>query len=272
MVLVATTVFNEYGYPFELAVQKLCEMGVKAVELGGYGDLFTSVKYWKLLKQVAEEYEIKIVGVYVPNNVGNPLRYISKSFTSGSDEWVNKLRSCLEMCNEIGASFLTILDGILPDGFEQEKAWRWLVETIRKGAMIAEENRILIVDEFHIDMFTGNLETAPRLIDDVESNYFKACLDLSHADLITDGNPEKFIITLGNRIGHVHLTDCDGTKWRITQPTHLPIGMGRIDINHCIQTIKKMGYNGHWSLCLYGFPFPEWGISNSLKALKQLSL
>jgi len=271
MVVVVTTVFSVYGYPLEVTFKKLSEMGVKEVELGGYEEKFTTTSYWRLLKQIAKEYGIQIVGCNLPGTVGPPLKYINTSYSSGSDEWVEKLRGYVEICNEVGVSFITMNEGILPSGVKEQAVWSLLVETLRRGAEVAMENGILIVNEFHIDMFASTLEKAPKLISEVGSDSFKACLDLSHADLITGGHPEKFIRALGN-IGHVHLTDCDGTKWRTTQPTHLPIGFGRINIDGCIQSIKKTGYKGYWSLCLYGIPYPEWAVSKSLKALEKFCL
>ena len=66
-------------------------------------------------------------------------------------------------------------------------------------------------------------------------------LDTGHGNIDSHGIRRimKFIQLLGNRIGHVHVSDNRGKR-----DEHLPIGKGRIDFSSVIAALLGTGYDG----------------------------
>jgi sugar phosphate isomerase/epimerase len=65
-------------------------------------------------------------------------------------------------------------------------------------------------------------------------------LDTGHANMGEGGSAKilEFIGQLGDRIGHVHVSDNMGLK-----DDHLPIGGGTIDFPEVVNAIKQTGYD-----------------------------
>ncbi|MCL7385337.1 MAG: sugar phosphate isomerase/epimerase [Thaumarchaeota archaeon] len=83
--------------------------------------------------------------------------------------------------------------------------------------------------------------TLSELIWLVDSKNIKATLDVGHAFSNYHGDDKAlmvFIKTLGNRIGHVHLSDNFGSG-----DLHLPIGVGRICWQEVLSELKSLGYD-----------------------------
>jgi sugar phosphate isomerase/epimerase len=70
--------------------------------------------------------------------------------------------------------------------------------------------------------------------------------DPSHFDVMSGskGKPEEMLQALGvKHIGHVHLTDTDGTQFGGTSK-HLACGDGHCDIHASLMTLWNGGYRG----------------------------
>jgi len=246
----------------ETMLKKVSTLGVDEVEFDPtFTRLIKAKGYCSILKKVAQEYGIEIVGLF------NDFLYF-KPYSSTAKErnkTVESIKRNIDFCKEIGASFFTIAEGNLPQDVKEDEGWERLIEVFGRVADYAEEQGIMVVNEYHPGMFASTLEKAPQLIDDINSKSFKACYDTCHAYVITEGTPEKLIEALGQRIAHVYLGDSDGTPM-----AHFPIGYGRVNIEQCIRDIQGLGYRGRWSLVLYLTPTPEWAVKTSLEQLEQM--
>ena len=262
MVLIHTCAFDKY--PLETLFSKLKTLGIKEIELANiHTQLLRTKTYCRLVNDVSNEYGIKTVAFFYDGLYFKP-------YSPNAEErkkTVEAIKTNIDLCSEMGAKIFTMAEGRLPEDVEANVGWNHLIEMFKEVSDYASGKGITIVDEYHPGMVASTVEKAPKLIDEVNSKAFKACLDFCHADAITDGSPEKLIKALGKRIGHVYIADSDGTRM-----AHLPLGYGRVNIEKCISEIKAYGYKGHWSLVLYLTPTPEWGVKQSLKALAKISL
>ena len=89
----------------------------------------------------------------------------------------------------------------------------------------------------------GQLE---RILDAVDHPACKTNYDPSHFDVMwgSKGKPEEMLARLGvDRIGHVHLTDTDGTIFGGTSK-HLACGDGHCDMRASIKALWDGGYSG----------------------------
>jgi len=261
MVAVQSIIFN--AYPIELTIRTLHGLGITELELWE-GHLPRKIPmYYDLMKKMAHENSIDIIGLVWDNKGFNP--YSAKSEDQSST--LDCMKRNIEFCREIEAKFLTIAEGKPEPQFMQkpEESWNNLIDALKQFSDLAGENGITIVNEYHPGMFASTVDKAPKLVDEISSKWFKACIDLCHIDVITNGKAEDLIRVLDKRIGHVHLGDGNGTPIM-----HLPLGYGRINVKACIDEIKAIGYKGFWSLCLYGCPFPEYAVRKSLQWLHKI--
>lgn len=78
-----------------------------------------------------------------------------------------------------------------------------------------------------------------ELIDRVNSPQLKICLDIGHAQVYSKLAPDQWVQRLGVRLGHVHLSDNDGT-WDQEQA----LGTGIVPVDKVITALNALGYFG----------------------------
>lgn len=109
--------------------------------------------------------------------------------------------------------------------------------------------------------------TLEDLLHLLESNNIKIALDVGHAFSNYHGDNKSlinFISALGNRIGHVHLSDNFGSG-----DLHLPIGVGRIRWREVLSKLKDLGYDGNLTLEVHS-PDRDYLLMSRDKVLKIL--
>jgi sugar phosphate isomerase/epimerase len=130
--------------------------------------------------------------------------------------------------------------------------WKWAVESVRElgehaaglGLEIAIE-----LEPFHLSI----VNTLPRMVQflaDVDHPAVLANVDISHLELAhTDPTA---LSELRGRIGHVHLSDCDGKKHG-----DLPPGRGVVPFLPYLENLKAVGFDGTISIELEYSPDPS---------------
>ncbi|MEW6356633.1 MAG: sugar phosphate isomerase/epimerase family protein [Planctomycetota bacterium] len=258
MLTVNTRSFRRY--PIEQVLAILHEVGIKQIELDAAHLSHKSDENYQLAREVSSGYGIKIVGLSPDKQSSNG--YDFHPYEAGKEEESIKfLQNNIRAASMLGASFVCFSEGHAPAGVRVDEAWKRLVAVLRAGTALAEQEGVQLVAEFQPQMFASAVDDAPRLIDDVGSTGFAACLDFAHAYTITRGDPVSMIEALGERIGHVYLSDGTGQIGM-----HVPLGKGKVDFKACVEAIKKVGYEGYWSLNMDGYSFPE----HALKAAKKI--
>jgi sugar phosphate isomerase/epimerase len=130
--------------------------------------------------------------------------------------------------------------------------WQWAVESVRRLGQRASDLGLEITIElepFHQSL-VNNVETMVHFLDDVDCRAVLANLDISH--LVLSKVPPTEIARLRGRVGHVHLSDCDGRVHG-----DLPPGRGVIDFEPYLQAIKALELDGTVSIELEYSPDPE---------------
>lgn len=81
-------------------------------------------------------------------------------------------------------------------------------------------------------------------LDAVNDEFFVACLDIGHAEMLgMNTSAKEMIYALGNRIGALHIHDND----KIHDSHGLPFSMN-IDFNEVVAALKKINYSGYFTL------------------------
>jgi len=156
-----------------------------------------------------------------------------------------------------------------------EEQWRLGTEAVRMLGTLASERNLEVVLElepFPLSL-VNSVETMARFLDDVGLENVKANLDISHLVLSRVG-PEQ-IRRLKGRVGHVHISDCDGKVHG-----DLPPGRGVVPFEPYLREIKDLALGPRAiSIELEYSPEPdrivEWvqeAYRETDKLLKQLAL
>lgn len=89
--------------------------------------------------------------------------------------------------------------------------------------------------KIHIEnVLEKGMEHLIEVIDGVNNKNLTICLDIGHANCYSEKTVEEWIITLGNKIGHVHLHNNYGIK-----DTHEGLTKGNMDVEALLHKIRK---------------------------------
>ncbi len=116
-----------------------------------------------------------------------------------------------------------------------DEQWRLGVEAVRVLGERAAELGLEIaleLEPFPLSLI-NNVDTMGRFLDDVGLPSVLANLDISH--LVLSRVPAEEIRRLAGRVGHVHLSDCDGRVHG-----DLPPGRGVVDFEPYLREIKAL--------------------------------
>ena len=105
---------------------------------------------------------------------------------------------------------------------------------IRSCNTIIKRNNKWIGYNTDISGFKKGSKSLKELVDKVNNNIFSICLDIGHANCYSNQSLEEIIKLLGNRIGHLHLSNNDGKK-----DSHCGFNNGNIDVINTLNLIDK---------------------------------
>ena len=129
--------------------------------------------------------------------------------------------------------------------------WNWAVEGVRELGVYAASLGLEIaveIEPFELSIL-NNIAQMSRFLSDVATPSVKANIDVSHLSLAHDA-PER-ILELAGRIGHAHLSDCDGKKHG-----DLPPGRGVVHFEPFLKALAASGFDGTVSIELEYSPEP----------------
>jgi sugar phosphate isomerase/epimerase len=152
---------------------------------------------------------------------------------------LERCRKYLEMVAELGGRNLLLVLGeyvwqreVIPP----EAQWAAGVESLRQLGQYAESMGIEIVLELEPfrESLLNDVPKMKQFLDDVSLANVKANLDISH--LVLARQDPDTIDLLRGRIGHIHISDCDGLVHG-----DLPPGRGVVNFPAYLTKIKELG-------------------------------
>lgn len=257
-------------YSLERAFHDADRMGFNGIEVWGARPhayvydcddrLINQINQWK------ETYNLEIAA-YTPENCVYPYSLCSQSEKERIDT-IEYYKEALNIAAQIGAPLIQITPG--DPGYEGNEAddWKHLCETLAPVCEYAEKVGVDVVMETLTPMESLILTRADdlaRLIKDVPSPRLLGMLDMVNPVFMKESF-ENYFDRLGEKMGHIHVTDSDGTTY-----AHLPIGEGIIAFEPAIQLFERRGYQRYCSIELSGcIEDPENYMQLSINRLRKI--
>jgi D-psicose/D-tagatose/L-ribulose 3-epimerase len=230
-------------------IRKTKEIGFDTI------DVFTDpldidIRERRLIKDVADDYGLPIISICC---VALGLVDFNPSVQRFS---IDRVRRYLDLCYEYDARNLLLVLGeyvwqqeVIPPG----EQWKTGVENVRwlgEHARTLGLEIVMELEPFKLSLI-NSVDTMLRFLDEVGlPETVRANCDISHLDLVR--TPISEVARLEGRIGHVHLSDCDGKVHG-----DLPPGRGVTPIQDYLAAIHATGYDGVVSIELEYSPEPE---------------
>jgi len=161
--------------------------------------------------------------------------------------WLGTFADQVRLCTQLGCDFIGHWPGGgLAGNPDVDHAIDCLASSYREAAAICADAGMYMSFEIEPPFVFNTLEHLQRILAAVDHPACKTNYDPSHFDVMSGGNgtPEAMLAKLGvEHIGHVHLTDTDGTVFGGTSK-HLPCGEGHCDIPASLKMLRDGGYQG----------------------------
>ena len=176
---------------------------------------------------------------------------------SGKDdpELEKRIEFALSVMPKLNAPWAAIhVRSAVESGFDRNRAMqdniRWLKRLLRLaegyGVGIAVENLPTFPDRPDAPFFSSRIEDQCELMDAVDHPLLGACWDFGHAHLNIqhkDKSQQALLLTLGKRLKIIHAHSNYATR-----DSHLPPAIGSVDWEDALTGLKKIGYDGFFSL------------------------
>ncbi|MBN1345766.1 MAG: TIM barrel protein [Phycisphaerae bacterium] len=193
------------------------------------------------LKGLYDKYGLKVYTIQ-PDSPGRP-------FAESAEErkrWVDAFTGQIRLCKALGCDFVGHWPGGPLGSQTIDQAIGHCVESYREAAKRCADAGIWMSFEIEPPFIFHTLDHLKRILEGVGHPACRTNYDPSHFDVMSGskGKPEVMLKELGvKHIGHVHLTDTDGTMFGGTSK-HLACGEGHCDIPASLMTLWEGGYRG----------------------------
>lgn len=193
------------------------------------------------LKGLYDRYGLKIYTIQ-PAAPGRPFAESSQERAT----WLKAFTEQIQLCKALGGDFIGHWPGGGLGDQTIDQALGRCVDSYRQAAKRCADVGMWLSFEIEPPFIFNTLDHLQRILEGVDHPACKTNYDPSHFDVMSGGRgkPEDMLRALGVRhIGHVHLTDTDGTIFGGTSK-HLPCGDGHCDIAASLRTLWDGGYRG----------------------------
>lgn len=237
-------------YPFEYFLESTARLGFKQFELwSGYPQFYSIGGHDPKLseiKQKVEEAGLKIScltgeqAIYW-HNLGTRDERIRKS---SIDYFTTLIRQAAEL--GVDKYLMSIGWGYYDE--PHEECWKRGIDAGAEVLKVAEQEKVNIVWEVmpcYTTSFINNLESAQRIVRELDSPYSRICVDTS-AIAAVDEPLSIYFEGLGDKLYHIHLND--GSPDSSSLDGWLTWGDGRQDVDVHLETMSKYDYTGTISL------------------------
>jgi sugar phosphate isomerase/epimerase len=168
---------------------------------------------------------------------------------------LERAKRYIDFCYDLGGRNLLLVVGEYiwnREVIAPADQWKWAVEGARELGRYATPLGLEIaveIEPFELSI-VNSVSKMDQFLTDIAAPNVKANIDVSHLALAKDA-PGR-VAALAGRIGHAHLSDCDGKKHG-----DLPPGRGVVNFPPYLQALASSGFNGTVSIELEYSPEPS---------------
>jgi sugar phosphate isomerase/epimerase len=163
------------------------------------------------------------------------------------DHLFEETKTAIRLTPLLGTNMLIFSGTAERSGDETE--WQRMVEHTRELVAIAEDNDVLLAQEFEPGFIVGTTADLLRLFSEIPSPNLAANLDLGHV-FLCDNDPLDSIRQLGSKILHCHIENM-----RTGVHDHLLPQEGDMALGTYLSVLKQIGFEGALSLDLYKYDY-----------------
>jgi len=193
------------------------------------------------LKRLYDQYGLQVYSI----QTGGAGAYAADA--DARKEWLRAFADQVRLCSGLGCDFIGHWPGGgLAGNPDVDHAIDHLAASYREAARICADAGMFLSFEIEPPFLFNTPDHLERILEGANHPACKTNYDPSHFDVMSGstGKPEEMLEQLGvDHIGHVHLTDTDGTMFGGTSK-HLPCGEGHCDIAASLETLWRGGYEG----------------------------
>lgn len=214
------------------------------------------IKLARELKKIGEDN-----GIYCNQTHATDPVYVSKA--------EDVLKKCIEATAEAGAKKCVVHPHSRISAEENVEFFSKIVPFAREHDVVLTIENMWDWDSEKGRAFFCNCATAESYlehINGVNDEYFKACLDIGHAEMMGDlVNAKDLVYALGDRIETLHIHDND----KIHDSHQIPFSMN-IDFPPIIKALHDVGYKGDFTLET-SYYLKDYTAENILDGLKNMA-
>lgn len=229
-------------YPWEEAINAIARLRFPELDLGiypGYCDHYDPLHASDDSRARFVDH-LKSTGLAIRTLNVDPGHFSGPRSAAG--ELWRALREEISLAVALGATGISMATGQFRRGMDREQAIRQEEAGFRKLAALATDaGLVCLVEAPHHGRVCDTIETATRLIDQIDHPAAYLVLDTSHI-VASGADAAATARTLGCRARHVHLRDARRGCVR------LPVGQGEVDFAGFFCSLAEVGYEGHFTL------------------------
>ena len=238
------------NYPIREVFSRIADLEYDGIEISaatGCGAFLPSVVTdgdTHLVRELSQSFHLPVVSYDCELITPSGWNFASES-KSMRQRTVDYVHSAISVAEKLGARFVVVVAGRATYGVRKKNAWRWATEGLKDCAAYAEGKGIQLGLE-HLTPLEGNvvmtLDDVLQMLEDVNSPGLVALLDTGHVGIMGESLADH-VFQLGEKLGHIHVDDNDGTC-----DDHLPPGLGTINFDPFFAALKKVDYQGYLSV------------------------
>ena len=184
-------------------------------------------KYKNRLGHFLEERELAIHGPFFdlsPASFDSQIKRVT----------MERFQTAYDVAKRLGAKHIIFHTGFIPSTYYIE-GWLGQSITFWKTFMKDKDGSVQV----HLEnVYEDEHWPIAKVIDEVGHKSFTACLDVGHVNAYSSKSIDEWIEGLGNRIGHVHIHNNDGSK-----DLHQAVNEGTLPMQKVLEAIKQVSPN-----------------------------
>ena len=233
-----------YPQTTEDSFLKLCEAGIKCIELFFNSPSEISDEFIDYIVKMKNDYNIEIPSVHPFMSFAESF-FLFSSYERRFYDILDFYKRFFEIMQKLNSEIF-IIHGLKIPGSIDEATY---FDRFHKLTEIGKEYNVTVCQENVVQHHSQSVDFLNRMKNELKDN-FSMVLDIKQARRSLE-SPYDFIHQLNRHIRHIHISDYNATS------SCIPPGEGLFDFNEFFTELKKINYNGKFIIELYNHSYSD---------------